>query len=87
MKIIDSKSAPSNITGDRYEFGSTHHADAFLQNIPNTEVISGDHFSWQLFPGLNKKNDIKQPKLFNRYQGHYQFCLELIFLISSLIDS
>lgn len=31
----------------------THHADAFLQYTPNTEIVSGYHFSRQGFPGAH----------------------------------
>ena len=34
----------------------THHADAFLQYAPHTEVVSGDHLSRQGFPGERYKN-------------------------------
>lgn len=30
--------------------GLTHHADAFLQYAPNTEIVSGDHLDGQIFP-------------------------------------
>lgn len=45
------------------------------------EIISAGSF----FLDRIRKTILSNKNCFNRYQGHYQFCLELIFLISSLI--
>lgn len=37
----------------KLEADRTHHADAFLQYTPHTEIVSGDHFSRQGFPGTH----------------------------------